>query len=65
MTVWTFIAGLASLSAGLSLIMSAAWLVWRWSRNSGWVDTIWTFGLGFVGLLSAVAASAMGSGRCG
>ena len=61
MMAWTFIVGLTGLSAGLSLIMSVAWLVWRHSGNSGWVDTIWTFGLGFVGLCSAVMASLMGS----
>jgi steroid 5-alpha reductase family enzyme len=53
MTTLTFIIGLTSLSGALSVIMAIAWLVWRSSRNSGWVDTIWTFGLGLVGALSA------------
>jgi steroid 5-alpha reductase family enzyme len=43
------------------MIMSFAWLVWRQSRNSGWIDTIWTFGLGLMGLLGAVAAFLVGS----
>ncbi|MGB7034271.1 MAG: DUF1295 domain-containing protein [Xanthobacteraceae bacterium] len=34
--------------------MTGAWLVWRSTRNSGWVDTIWTFGLGAVGCIGAV-----------
>jgi steroid 5-alpha reductase family enzyme len=56
MTVLTFIIGLVCLSAGLSLAMAIAWLIWRATRNSGWVDTGWTFGLGLVGLVSAVAS---------
>lgn len=59
MTVSAFILGLACLSAALSVIMAIAWLVWRASRNSGWVDTIWTFGLGFVGLAGAVTTRPM------
>ncbi|MFT4120956.1 DUF1295 domain-containing protein [Bradyrhizobium sp.] len=54
MTASKFILGLIGLSAALSIIMAMAWLVWRGSRNSGWVDTIWTFGLGCVGLVGAV-----------
>jgi len=59
MTAFTFILGLIGLSAALSIIMTFAWLVWRGSRNSGWVDTIWTFGLGAVGFVGAVTASPM------
>lgn len=50
----TFIFGLASLSAALSMVMAVAWLIWRRTRNSGWIDTTWTFGLGLVGLLGAL-----------
>jgi steroid 5-alpha reductase family enzyme len=56
MTASTFILGLVGVSAALSIIMGVAWLVWRGSRNSGWVDTIWTFGLGLVGFVGAVMA---------
>jgi len=59
MTASTFILGLVGVSAALSIIMTMAWLVWRGSRNSGWVDTIWTFGLGLVGLAGAVTAMPM------
>lgn len=59
MTAATFILGLAGVSAALFVIMAIAWLVWRGSRNSGWVDTIWTFGLGLVGVASAVTVSPM------
>lgn len=47
---------IAAVTVGLSAIMSGAWLVWRASRNSGWVDTIWTFGLGTVGCVGALTA---------
>ncbi len=30
---------LVSISAALSAIMAGAWLIWRRTRNSGWVDT--------------------------
>lgn len=59
MTASTFFLGLISVSAALSAIMAVAWLVWRSSRNSGWVDTIWTFGLGLVGFVGAVTAKPM------
>ncbi|MCK1390944.1 DUF1295 domain-containing protein [Bradyrhizobium sp. 1] len=59
MTASTFIIGLIGVSAALSIIMTAAWLVWRGSRNSGWVDTIWTFGLGLVGFAGAVTVKPM------
>src|SRR6202012_4537002 len=55
MTVLTFIAVLAAVSAALAIVMSGAWLAWKASRNSGWIDTIWTFGLGAVGGAGALA----------
>lgn len=54
MSVLTFILGLAGLSAALSVVMTIAWLIWRGTKNSGWVDATWTFGLGLVGLLAAL-----------
>jgi steroid 5-alpha reductase family enzyme len=51
MTASIFIVGLVCLSAGLSAVMTIAWLIWRATRNSGWVDTTWTFGLGLAGFL--------------
>lgn len=55
MSAYQFILMLISVSVALSLIMSGAWLVWHSTRNSGWVDAIWTFGLGAVGCLGALA----------
>lgn len=54
MTFVEFIAALALIAIALSAFMAAAWLVWRRTGNSGWVDTTWTFGLGAVGIASAV-----------
>src|SRR5579863_5624741 len=34
--------------------MVCAWLIWRSTRNSGWVDATWTFGLGAVGAIGAI-----------
>jgi len=57
MTGFEAFIALAALAVSLSLIMTGAWLVWRASGNSGWVDTIWTFGLGTVGLGCALLAA--------
>lgn len=54
MTVLQFIAALAGIAAALSLIMSIAWLIQQRTRNSGWVDTLWTVGVGGVGFASAL-----------
>ena len=62
MAVSTFLLALAAISIGLSAIMSGAWLAWRITRNSGWVDTVWTFGLGTVGVVSALAPSMWSGG---
>ncbi len=39
----------------LAAIMAGAWVIQQRTRNSGYVDAIWTFGLGAVGVLSALA----------
>lgn len=57
MTAPQFLMALVAQSAALSLIMMGAWLVWKRSGNSGWIDTTWTFGLGAVGFAGALAAS--------
>lgn len=55
MTTAQFFIALLSIAIALSAIMAGAWLVQQRTGNSGWVDTIWTFGLGVVGLASALA----------
>ena len=57
MTLAQFALALLAVSLCLSLIMAGAWLVWRRTGNSGWVDTTWTFGVGAVGCAGALAAS--------
>lgn len=53
MTV-TYLAALAAMAAGLSVLMAGAWVVQQRTGNSGWVDTIWTFSLGLVGAAGAL-----------
>jgi steroid 5-alpha reductase family enzyme len=57
MTALTFLAILIAVSVALGVIMSGAWVAWNSSRNSGWIDTVWTFGLGAVGCAGALAPS--------
>ena len=54
MTAFEFFAGLVAVSIALSLAMTAAFFAWKATRNSGWIDTTWTFGLGATGLLAAL-----------
>jgi steroid 5-alpha reductase family enzyme len=54
MTVTQFALALIAIAAALSLVMSFAWAAEQATGNSGWIDTVWTFGLGAVGLLCAL-----------
>jgi steroid 5-alpha reductase family enzyme len=45
---------LAAIAVALSVLMAGAWAVQQRTGNSGWVDTIWTFSLGIVGVGSAL-----------
>jgi len=40
----------------MSVVMTAAWLWQKLTRNAGWVDAFWTLGLGAAGVGVAVAA---------
>lgn len=44
------------LLALLALAMSGAWAAQRATRNSGWVDAVWTISTGIAGALGALAA---------
>ncbi|MBS0245458.1 MAG: DUF1295 domain-containing protein [Proteobacteria bacterium] len=55
MTAASFLIALLSIAVALSAIMTGAWLIQQRTGNSGWVDTIWTFGLGIAGFASALA----------
>lgn len=50
----TFLAALVLIAVSLSMLMAGAWLVQQRTGNSGWVDTIWTFALGIVGVGGAL-----------
>src|ERR1700755_2915099 len=51
---WFFIAALVAQTVALSVLMSGAWVVQQRTGNSGWVDTIWTFGVGATGCFVAL-----------
>ena len=55
MTIWAFFAALTYAFGALSLAMSGAWLIWLRTRNSGWVDTTWTFALSLISTFGALA----------
>lgn len=44
-----------AVSAGLCLVMTAAWITQRRLGNAGWVDAFWTFGLGAAGVAYALS----------
>jgi hypothetical protein len=48
------IATFAAAAVLLSLIMTGAWALQRATGNSGWVDAVWSFGLGCAGLVLAL-----------
>ncbi len=54
MTTPQFVIGLLAIAGALSAVMSLAWVVERRTGNSGWIDTVWTFGLGIVGIAAAI-----------
>jgi steroid 5-alpha reductase family enzyme len=54
MTIWIFSQATLAIAIYLSIIVAVAWAVRRQTNNSGWVDAVWTFGLGIVGLASAL-----------
>lgn len=54
MTIYRFIAIVIAVALALSAVMIGAWLIWRRTGNSGWVDCTWTFGLGAIGIIGAV-----------
>lgn len=51
MSTGLFLAILLSVFLGLSIAMGLAWMVWRRTRNSGWVDVVWTFGVGALSMI--------------
>ncbi len=54
MSTGAFLLTLLAVGVALFAGMSLAWLAWRATRNSGWVDTVWTLSVGAVGLGGAL-----------
>ena len=46
---------IVTVSLGLSVVMVGAWLLQRRTHNAGWVDAVWSFGLGVAGVIYALA----------
>jgi steroid 5-alpha reductase family enzyme len=49
-----YLEALAAIAVALAILMAGAWLVQQRTGNSGWVDTIWTFSVGWVGVSGAL-----------
>ena len=45
---------LAAIALSLLILMTIGWTVQQRTGNSGWVDAIWTFSVGLVGVGSAL-----------
>jgi steroid 5-alpha reductase family enzyme len=53
MTPLQFLLSVLGIATSLSLVMTFAWLLEQRTGNSGWIDAIWTFGVGAIGVASA------------
>jgi steroid 5-alpha reductase family enzyme len=53
MTLGATLAAAAAAEIGLAVVMAGAWLVQRLTGASGWIDAIWTFGVGLAGVALA------------
>jgi steroid 5-alpha reductase family enzyme len=51
---FAYLSALLVIALALSTLMSIAWVVQHRTGNSGWVDTIWTFSVGLVGVIGAL-----------
>jgi steroid 5-alpha reductase family enzyme len=58
MNIVGFLLLLVAVTAALSAVMSAAWLAWVRTKNSGWIDVCWTFGVGLTGCVASLPAVA-------
>jgi steroid 5-alpha reductase family enzyme len=54
MSFATVIGVVVAQTAALSVIMAGAWVVQQRTGNSGFVDAVWTFGLGVLGVVSSL-----------
>src|SRR3569833_633724 len=51
---FAYLSAVLVIGLALSAMMSIAWVVQQRTGNSGWVDTIWSFSVGLVGVVSAL-----------
>ncbi len=56
MTFASAVAALIFAECALAVIMAVAWAAQRATGRSGWIDAIWTLGVGAIGAILAVAA---------
>jgi len=56
----SFIAAIAFVAMAMSAFMTLATVAERRSGNSGWIDVIWTFGLGLTGIVGALLPFGVG-----
>ena len=54
MTTASFTAALAFVAVAMSAFMAVATVIERRTGNSGWIDVVWTFGLGLTGIVGAL-----------
>jgi steroid 5-alpha reductase family enzyme len=54
LTIASFAAALAFAAAAMSAFMALATAIERRTGNSGWIDVVWTFGLGLTGIVGAL-----------
>jgi steroid 5-alpha reductase family enzyme len=62
MTVGATLAAAAAGEIGLAVVMAGAWKVQRLTGASGWIDAIWTFGVGLAGVALAFGFGAASGG---
>lgn len=51
------LAAIFAIGMAMSIIMTLAWLAQQRTGNSGWVDTIWSFGIGLCGVAAALVTA--------
>ena len=62
MTIGALLAASATAEIGLAVVMACAWLVQRLTGASGWIDAIWTLGVGLAGVALAFGFGAATGG---
>jgi steroid 5-alpha reductase family enzyme len=50
----SYVEALVVMAVAFAILMALAWVVQQRTGNSGWVDTIWTYSLGLIGVCGAL-----------